>query len=204
MPLLLFRATDFGDDVDRPLKKSDGTWTYFGNDMANHLDKFRRGFDHMIDVWGADHGGHIKRMQAAVTALTHYRWPGNVRELANLIERLAILFPYGVVDVGDLPEKFRAGIPVVVTEPADEEALPVVSTHGDQPNTVSSMPRLPAEGIDLKAHLANMEQSLIRQALEEANGVVAHAAKKLKMRRTTLVEKLRKYGLQRGQELTGL
>mgnify|MGYP000405687300 CR=1 FL=1 len=109
-----------------------------------------------------------------------------------------------VVDVGELPEKFRAGIPVAVTETADDEVLPVVSTHGDEPNTVSSMPRLPAEGIDLKAHLANMEQSLIRQALEEANGVVAHAAKKLKMRRTTLVEKLRKYGLQRGQELTGL
>lgn len=69
-PQLLFRATDFGDDVDRPLQKSDGSWTYFANDMANHLDKFRRGFPAMIDVWGADHGGYIKRMQAAVTALT--------------------------------------------------------------------------------------------------------------------------------------
>ena len=149
--------------------------------------------------------GSVRLTPAAVTALTHYRWPGNVRELANLIERLAILFPYGVVDIADLPEKFRAGIPVTQVEVAgDDEVLPVVSTHGDQPNTVSSMPRLPAEGIDLKLHLANMEQSLIRQALEEANGVVAHAAKKLKMRRTTLVEKLRKYGLQRGQEMTGL
>ena len=148
--------------------------------------------------------GSVRLTPAAVTALTHYRWPGNVRELANLIERLAILFPYGVVDVADLPEKFRAGIPISVPEISDDDVLPVVSTHGDQPNTVSSMPRLPAEGIDLKVHLANMEQSLIRQALEEANGVVAHAAKKLKMRRTTLVEKLRKYGLQRGQELTGL
>jgi sigma-54 specific flagellar transcriptional regulator A len=149
--------------------------------------------------------GSVRLTPAAVTALTHYRWPGNVRELANLIERLAILFPYGVVDVGDLPEKFRAGIPVTATEPpGDDEALPLVSTHGDQPNTVSSMPRLPADGIDLKVHLANMEQSLIRQALEESNGVVAHAAKKLKMRRTTLVEKLRKYGLQRGHEMTGL
>jgi len=149
--------------------------------------------------------GSVRLTPAAVTALTHYRWPGNVRELANLIERLAILFPYGVVDIADLPEKFRAGIPVTpVDVPGDDEALPVVSTHGDQPNTVSSMPRLPAEGIDLKLHLANMEQSLIRQALEEANGVVAHAAKKLKMRRTTLVEKLRKYGLQRGHEMTSL
>ena len=69
-PQLLFRATDFGDDVDRPLKKSDGTWTYFANDLANHLDKYRRGFPYMIDVWGADHGGYIKRMQAGVKALT--------------------------------------------------------------------------------------------------------------------------------------
>ena len=149
--------------------------------------------------------GSVRLTPAAVTALTHYRWPGNVRELANLIERLAILYPYGVVDIADLPEKFRAGITVnPVDLPGDDDALPVISTHGDQPNTVSSMPRLPAEGIDLKQHLANMEQSLIRQALEDANGVVAHAAKKLKMRRTTLVEKLRKYGLQRGQEMTGL
>ena len=148
--------------------------------------------------------GSVRLTPAAVTALTHYRWPGNVRELANLIERLAILYPYGVVDVADLPEKFRVGIPVTAVESVGEDLLPVVSTRGDQPNTVSSMPRLPAEGLDLKVHLANMEQSLIRQALEEANGVVAHAAKKLKMRRTTLVEKLRKYGLQRGHELTGL
>lgn len=69
-PQTLFKATDFGDDVDRPLKKSDGSWTYFANDMAYHLDKFRRGFATQIDVWGADHGGYIKRMQAAVQALS--------------------------------------------------------------------------------------------------------------------------------------
>jgi arginyl-tRNA synthetase len=66
----LFRSTQFGDDVDRPLKKSDGSWTYFANDIANHHDKFRRGFSEMIDVWGADHGGYVKRMQAAVKAIT--------------------------------------------------------------------------------------------------------------------------------------
>lgn len=69
-PQTLFRATQFGDDIDRPLKKSDGSWTYFANDMANHLDKFRRGGVTMIDVWGADHSGYVKRMQAAVKALT--------------------------------------------------------------------------------------------------------------------------------------
>ena len=67
----LFRATKFGDDVDRPLLKSDGTYTYFANDIAYHRSKFTRGFAEMIDVWGADHGGYVKRMQAAVKAVTN-------------------------------------------------------------------------------------------------------------------------------------
>ncbi|NUB05359.1 arginine--tRNA ligase [Azospirillum sp. Vi22] len=69
-PQTLFKSTDFGDDVDRPLKKSDGSFTYFSNDIAYHYDKHRRGFDLQIDVWGADHGGYVKRMQAATTAIT--------------------------------------------------------------------------------------------------------------------------------------
>ena len=69
-PQSLFRATQFGDDVDRPLKKSDGSWTYFANDIANHLDKYKRGFTQMIDIFGADHGGYVKRMKAAVTAVS--------------------------------------------------------------------------------------------------------------------------------------
>ena len=66
----LFRATAFGDDIDRPLQKSDGSYTYFANDIAYHADKFSRGFATQIDVWGADHGGYVKRMQAAVKAIT--------------------------------------------------------------------------------------------------------------------------------------
>jgi arginyl-tRNA synthetase len=66
----LFRSTQFGDDVDRPLKKSDGTYTYFASDIAYHKSKFDRGFGGMIDVWGADHGGYVKRMQAAVKAVS--------------------------------------------------------------------------------------------------------------------------------------
>ena len=66
----LFRSTQFGDDVDRPLMKSDGSYTYFASDIAYHHDKFKRGFKHMIDVWGADHGGYVKRMKAAVEAMT--------------------------------------------------------------------------------------------------------------------------------------
>ena len=69
-PQTLFRATQFGDDVDRPLRKSDGSNTYFANDIAYHRDKYDRGFTRMIDVWGADHGGYVKRMKAAVTAVS--------------------------------------------------------------------------------------------------------------------------------------
>lgn len=66
----LFRTTEFGDDLDRPLKKSDGGYTYFASDIAYHRDKIERGFKTLIDVWGADHGGYVKRMQAAVAALS--------------------------------------------------------------------------------------------------------------------------------------
>lgn len=69
-PQTLFRSSAFGDGIDRPLRKSDGSWTYFAADMAYHRDKFRRGFNTMIDVWGADHGGYVKRMKAAVEAVT--------------------------------------------------------------------------------------------------------------------------------------
>ena len=88
-PLTLFRATLFGDDVDRPLKKSDGSWTYFGADIAYHRDKFRRGFKNLIDVWGADHGGHVKRMQAAVRAVTDGAATLDIKltQLVNLFDR---------------------------------------------------------------------------------------------------------------------
>jgi arginyl-tRNA synthetase len=66
----LFRATQFGDDVDRPLRKSDGSATYFANDIAYHADKIARGFPTLIDVWGADHGGYVSRMKAAVRAVS--------------------------------------------------------------------------------------------------------------------------------------
>ncbi len=140
--------------------------------------------------------GSVRLTPAAITALSHYAWPGNVRELANLIERLAILYPYGVVDVKDLPEKFREGVDISQLE----TALPKVIIADSDMGSVRHVARLPSDGIDLKEHLCNLEQELIKQALEEANGVVAHAAKRLQMRRTTLVEKLRKYGMQRGNE----
>jgi arginyl-tRNA synthetase len=88
-PQTLFRATSFGDEVDRPLKKSDGLWTYFAADIAYHRDKVRRGFDKMIDVWGADHGGYVKRLQAAIQALTNGAASLDVRicQLVNLFDK---------------------------------------------------------------------------------------------------------------------
>ena len=86
-PQLLFRSSQFGDDLDRALKKSDGDWTYFASDISYHRDKFRRGFQRMIDVWGADHKGYIKRMQSAVKAIT--RGEGNLTvRLCNLVNLL--------------------------------------------------------------------------------------------------------------------
>lgn len=66
----LFRSTAHGDDVDRPIQKSDGAWTYFAPDIAYHYDKVKRGYDEIIDIFGADHGGYVKRMKAAVSALS--------------------------------------------------------------------------------------------------------------------------------------
>ncbi|MGV6847540.1 MAG: arginine--tRNA ligase [Marinibacterium sp.] len=75
----LFRSTEHGDDVDRPVKKSDGSWTYFAPDIAYHYDKVLRGYDALIDVFGADHGGYVKRMKAAVSALSDGRVPLDIK-----------------------------------------------------------------------------------------------------------------------------
>jgi arginyl-tRNA synthetase len=108
---LLFRSTPFGDDMDRPLVKSDGGYTYFASDMAYHRDKFRRGFGTMIDVWGADHSGHVKRMQAAIAALTDGK-----AELDIKLCQLVRLFR------GGEPVKMskRAGTFVTLREVVDE------------------------------------------------------------------------------------
>ena len=75
----MFRSTAYGDDVDRPVKKSDGSWTYFAPDVAYHYNKVRRGFDQLIDIFGADHGGYVKRMKAAVAALWQGRVPLDIK-----------------------------------------------------------------------------------------------------------------------------
>ena len=81
----LFRSTAFGDDVDRPVKKSDGGWTYFAPDIAYHYDKVERGYDELIDVLGADHGGYVKRLKAIVAALSDGRVPLDVK-LCQLVK----------------------------------------------------------------------------------------------------------------------
>jgi len=138
--------------------------------------------------------GSIRLTQAAILALFQYHWPGNVRELANLIERLVIMHPYGVVDVHDLPKKFQVEMDAIQDKALIDESMISIDPF--------ETPRLPRDGIDLKEHLTNLEYNLIKQALDDAGGVVAHAANRLRLRRTTLVEKLRKYGLQRSDETT--
>jgi sigma-54 specific flagellar transcriptional regulator A len=137
--------------------------------------------------------GSVRLSPGAVYSLCQYHWPGNVRELANLVERLAIMHPFGVVEAGDLPEKFRLDEDIDV-EHIGEALVGAPVTPDDLD------PRLPRSGINLKRHLSSLEINYIRQALNDSGGVVAHAAKRLGMRRTTLVEKLRKYGLQRNSQ----
>ncbi len=145
--------------------------------------------------------GSVRMTPAAVMALCQYGWNGNVRELANLIERMAILHPFGVVDVKELPEKYKPdamATSAVYADQVNDAAATEANMNAvmiDQEDEQEYNARLPRDGINLKEHLSNLEVSLIRQALTEANGVVAHAAKLLNMRRTTLVEKLRKYGI---------
>ncbi|WP_321390923.1 arginine--tRNA ligase [Emcibacter sp.] len=116
-PQLLFRATDFGDDIDRPLQKSDGTWTYFAADVAYHYNKVGRGFYNMIDVWGADHGGYVKRVQAAIKAITDGKGELDVR-LCQLVNLLKNGQPYKMSK--------RAGTFVTLRDVVDEVGKDVV------------------------------------------------------------------------------
>ncbi|WP_445144340.1 sigma-54 dependent transcriptional regulator [Dyella sp. Tek66A03] len=142
----------------------------------------------------------VRFSAGAVHALHGYSWPGNVRELYNLVERLSILYPHSEVRVSDLPEKYRGQ--QIIEEVRGTALLSLMVGQSSvmcEPMTVvpsDSLVMLPEGGLDLKDHLADIEVGLIRQALDVTGGVVAHAAKLLRMQRTTLVEKLRKYGLQ--------
>ena len=142
----------------------------------------------------------VRFSAGATHALHGYTWPGNVRELYNLVERLSILYPHSEVRVSDLPEKYRGQ--QIIEEVRGTALLSLMVGQSSvmcEPLSVipaDSLVMLPEGGLDLKDHLADIEVGLIRQALDVTGGVVAHAAKLLRMQRTTLVEKLRKYGLQ--------
>ena len=170
--------------------------------------------------------GEVRFTPEALQALAGYEWPGNVRELTNLVERLAVLHPGGSVRVQDLPARYRgdaalapvapAPAPTPVASSEDRLDLRSFSFHtpgsGGQPalehgiavNRANAPAALPDDGLDLRNHMASIELGLINEALERTQGVVAHAAQLLGLRRTTLVEKLRKYGIEREQaELAG-
>ncbi len=143
----------------------------------------------------AEDRGSVKFNSAAIQSLCRHNWAGNVRELANLIERLAITHPDAVVGAQDLPEKFR----YIEASDADTEEQFFLSEPAvdEQERLLPQQVLLPDDGIDLKDYLSNLEKNLIEQALNDTNAVVARAAEKLSIRRTTLVEKMRKLGIQK-------
>ncbi|MEE4302085.1 MAG: sigma-54 dependent transcriptional regulator [Pseudomonadales bacterium] len=121
--------------------------------------------------------------EAAMAHLKANEWRGNVRELANFVERLTIIHPDGLVDVADLPPRYRS-----------DAAIASQDLHGEARR--EAQVELPEQGIDLRGHLTSIEARLIVQALERTRGTVAHAAELLEIRRTTLIEKIRKYGIE--------
>jgi sigma-54 dependent transcriptional regulator, flagellar regulatory protein len=129
-----------------------------------------------------ERGSCVRLSASVVDLLQRYSWPGNVRELANLIERLAILYPDRMIEIEQLPPKYRTAPRATMPTEAGEQA--------------ATRAKLPPGGLDLKEYMNHIEYSLIMQALSETGGVVAHAAALLKLPRTTLVEKLRKYGVR--------
>jgi len=116
----LFKSTEHGDDVDRPVKKSDGSWTYFAPDIAYHHDKVERGFDMLIDVFGADHGGYVKRMKAAVSALSDGKTPLDIK-LTQLVKLTKNGAPYKMSK--------RAGTFVTLRDVVDEVGPDVTRFH---------------------------------------------------------------------------
>jgi sigma-54 specific flagellar transcriptional regulator A len=209
--------------------------------LRERLDDLPMLIEHLVRRQGENAGRHIRLDKEAMGCLARNRWPGNVRELANLLERLAILYPEQTVGAADLPERYRAGgagawfdggvrLAPVAADPAPAPASRTPGSVGAAEGCAAERPgaehaaaehaaaerrmldapfdldeseelepaaehALKSGGIDLKDHLSAIEIGLIRKALAEADGTVAGAARLLRIRRTTLVEKLRKYRL---------
>ncbi len=142
-----------------------------------------------------EHGRALHLSDCALASLSRYYWPGNVRELFNLLERLSILHPGKTVKWDDLPEKFRPNQELFPESVEDARAQVRGQLSPDQV-------LLPSDGIDLRPHLAAIERNLMTQALAQSEWVVARAAKLLNLQRTTLVEKMRKFEIQRPEGAT--
>ncbi len=161
---------------------------------------------HFIEQYRALAGGTstlsaINLSKEVFELLENYTWPGNVRELANLIERLIILSSGRTVEIADLPEQYyKKSVEATVASETlgTSSSLAETSRREDKNFTVFTAPEIPESGFDLKEFLSELEYRYIHRALTEYSGVVAHAAKRLGLRRTTLVEKMRKYGIGRG------
>ena len=155
-----------------------------------------------------ERGVGVRFTERALESLSYHRWPGNVRELTNLIERLTIMHPDSLVDVPDLPPKYQhvehsAPSPDYPEEMLEREALSAIFNESDddsddaQVGPANDSSELPDDGVNLKDMLTEIETGMIAQALEKSDWVVAKAAELLSMRRTTLVEKMKKYGIQK-------
>lgn len=143
--------------------------------------------------------GSVRFTADAVTAMSKYDWPGNVRELGNQIERMAIKFPSGLVRAKDLPEKIKNHVSDGTSEVQLDDIEVLMDDYSTQTPAIDSAPavHLPTEGFDLKTYMSNIEINIIQEALNKSDGIIAHAAKTLGLRRTTLAEKMRKYNIDR-------
>ena len=131
----------------------------------------------------------IELTPGAIRILKQFSWPGNIRELENLLERLAVLYPGATVDIPNLPMRYTSNVPF---RTSDRREVAEARVSGPLPQDFES----PGGSIPLKAYLENMEISLIRRALHEADGVVARAARNLQVRRTTLAEKMKRHNIE--------
>lgn len=185
--------------------------------LRNRVDDIPLLIQELVNRHGNDNNCKIKFTQRAMSVLMQNTWKGNVRELSNLIERLLILHPNEIIDIKDLPLKYQ-GIsninnPILEREalldvfssdddtddklndnmPIDLPQMPIIEGEEDMAKAFS--PTLSSQGVNLKDLVSNIEISMIKQALEQSGGVVAKAADILSLRRTTLVEKIKKYGI---------
>lgn len=177
--------------------------------LRDHVEDIPDLLDHLIGKMMMQGHERLRFSEQVIKALGKSTWLGNIRELSNLIERLTITNPASFIHLKDLPEKYRQGMDIMAdteiltqmhqpdhADSCDEIPEPALPSSG----SMSDLMDLPKEGMDLKQHVADVERHYITQALAKSSGVVSKAAVLLKIRRTTLVEKIRKLEKQDEQE----